>query len=180
MKEYKSKLNTTLAILSMLAREFKFSRDSWECKQRAVKSIYIFKAGGLNLGYGFGWYKAGPHSDDIGRDLYTIISQHSKYDETKDKSKWNFCEDNWKRLRETNEQFIEGRNLRNLELMTSLHFIRTTWEVYWPSSLDALKCFRKNHSNKTLFDDSKISDLELEKSLADAEKLIEYRASYDC
>lgn len=169
----KTELDICKGILSIIVREFDLNSNSAENKQRATKTIYTLQAGGMNMGYGFGWYKNGPYSQDISDDLYEVLS-HPEYDETKDKDKWNFSEDSWERINDIKDKFIDGKSLRDLELMISMHFMYTVWRDE-QSPHEMKQWFRRKHANKTFGDESLISEEQLQRGLVDACNLIAYK-----
>jgi len=173
----KTKLDMSKAILSMLSREFNLSGESVKERTRASKVVYTLESAGMKLGYGFGFYINGPYSLDLYDDLREIAFC-SEYNETKDKRKWNFSKGTWERIREIDKKFIKGRDLRNLELMTSMHFLHATWRNNEDDN-EMKKLFRKKHKNETFGDDSLISEEELGRGLIDSYALIGYREYYD-
>lgn len=168
----KKEINLCKGILSMFAREFDLNRKTMEEAQRATKTIYTFHAGGLMLGYGFGWYKNGPYSDDLSNDLIKVL-RDPKYNMTKDKNKWNFSDETRERITEINNKFIAGKSLRELELMTSMNYMWTTWRNE-ETPYEMKQFFRKKHRDATFGDDSPITDDQLQEGLIQACNLIAY------
>jgi hypothetical protein len=171
-----SELNIAKGCLSLIAQEFNFNRDNKENAQKATKAIYILQHGGLQVGYGFGWCSSGPVSRDLQNDLHEVLND-SIYGETKDRKKWNFTENSWERLRDTHKKFIKSKSARELELMTSIHFISTNWgnsEGYNDDVENLIRGFRENHPNKTWVDDSLISNQELRNAIIDSCYLMSY------
>lgn len=115
------------SILYMISDEFGLRRDSTGNRLKLQKMIYLLQAYGLQLGYGFGWYKYGPYSKELVYDAYTVLKSESSgfKERTKD---WEFGEETKKSLenfRKTHERILD--NLQGLERLASVHFVYDTW-----------------------------------------------------
>ena len=164
---------TSKDLLSMLVREFDLKRDTIEDRQRSTRIIYILDAGGMRLD--FGWFKNGPYSQSLLEELYSVYSNLEKYEKTKE---YNFSEDSKQRIKEIKEEFIDGRNARNLELMTSMHFMYTNWRNK-RNPWEMKELFRENHRDVTYGDDSPITEEQLMGAVCDATNLIANRNYYE-
>ena len=166
-------------ILSMLAREFDFNRDNGVNIHRASKTIYILSASGMNLSYGFGWYKHGPYSDNVSNDLERVLGfNKSEYEVTKDKSKWGFSKSSLDMIHEIKSKFIDERDLRALEIMASMHFMYVHWKD-GRTPYEMKQLFRDKHRAPTYGDNSPITDEQLHKGWVDACNLIAYKNFHD-
>ncbi len=117
------------AILYMVANEFGLKRDSFRERVKIQKVIYLLQASGIQLGYGFGWYKYGPYSQDLVNDAYTVLgSRKSEYERAAREGSWDFS-------RETKDEFDKFRDclgktldsLEELELLASVRFVKNMW-----------------------------------------------------
>lgn len=114
-------------ILCMVARYFGLKRDTTEERLKLQKTIYLLQSYGLNLGYGFSWYKYGPYSQDLVQDAYDVLrSEKLKYEYKTRSLKFN---------KHSQEKFEEFKKIckdilndnAKLEVAASLYFIRQTW-----------------------------------------------------
>ncbi len=116
-------------ILYMLAKEFGLGRDSFAERLRLQKVIYLLEASGAQLGYGFGWYKYGPYSQDLVSDAYAVLgSQKSEYERAAFEGNWCFSNETKERFdkfRETCSDYLASPE--KAELLASVRFIKKMW-----------------------------------------------------
>ena len=117
------------AILYMVAKKFGLKRDTFKERLKLQKVVYLLQASGIQLGYGFGWYKYGPYSQDLVNDAYTVLgSRKSEYERAESKGNWGFSD-------ETEAEFTKFRgclgkaldSLEELELLASVRFVKNMW-----------------------------------------------------
>lgn len=115
------------SVLCMISKRFNLRRDNLENRLKLQKTVYLLQAYGLQLGYGFGWYKYGPYSQDLVRDAYTVLrSEEPSYEAGT--NGWEFADATEAKLGQFREAF--GDILDDpgeLELLASAHFVYTTW-----------------------------------------------------
>jgi uncharacterized protein YwgA len=87
------------------------------------KIVYLLQAYGMQLGYGYIWYKYGPYSHDLVSDAYAVLnSEKGRY---KEKTKgWEFGESTKRKFEEFEKKLGDilddaGR----LELLASVHYL---------------------------------------------------------
>ena len=154
-------------ILYLIANRFGLKRDTIEDRLKLQKTVYLLEAFGVQLGYGFSWYKYGPYSQDLVHDAYRVLhSERTKYE--KETKSWRFSEDSEKRFgqfRNTCKHIINDAD--QLELVASVDFVWNVW--YEAEGDDFIERFRQ-HKN-TLFSGREVTDkmiveaLELSKQL---------------
>ena len=117
------------AILYMVAKEFGLKRDSFGERLRLQKTVYLLQAFGMQLGYGFGWYKYGPYSQDLVSDAYAVLgSRKSEYERAAAEERWGFNKG-------TKAKFLEFKGIcgtyleapEKAELLASVRFVRNMW-----------------------------------------------------
>ena len=87
----------------MVIDEFGLKRNSTEDRLKLQKTIYLLEIHGLQLGYGFSWYKYGPYSQDLVYDAYTVLrSEKDTYKGKVKDLKWGT---------NTEEKFAEFREI---------------------------------------------------------------------
>jgi len=143
------------AILCMVAKRFGLKRDTTEDRLRLQKTIYLLQANGLQLGYGFGWYKYGPYSQDLVSDAYVVL-RAEKYKYEKETRSWKFSKNSLERFKQF--ESICGDVLNDaaqLELVASVDFVRQTW---YPEATEEklVKGFKQR--KKQLFRETPITD----------------------
>ena len=117
----------TKTILYMVAKEFDLARNTTEDRLKLQKTIYLLQANGLQLGYGFSWYKYGPYSQDLVYDAHTVLkAERNEYEAIAGPLKFN--ETSEKRFKEFKEicKDILG-STQDLELAASVDFVQRTW-----------------------------------------------------
>ena len=115
-------------ILYKIANRFGLKRDTIEDRLKLQKTIYLLEEFGLNLGYGFGWYKYGPYSSDLVQDAYTVLyAQREHYGCETDS--WEFSADSKGRFDEFGERLgdVLG-DAEKLELVASVRFVCDRWK----------------------------------------------------
>lgn len=146
------------AILYMVAKEFGLKRDSFEERLKLQKIIYLLQDSGMQLGYGFGWYKYGPYSQDLVSDAYTVLrSRRSEYESAKSDGKWDFNAETKAKFKAFNETF--GTNsLEELEMLTSVRFVKKMWfsDIGKNEFVTKFKQYKTRLYNKQSVDDEKI------------------------
>jgi len=150
------------SVLSMITRRFGLKRCSLEERLQLQKIVYLLQAGGVRLGYGFGWNKYGPYSQELADDSYAVLSVGpEKYEETKN---WSFDKDTEDKLKKI-EDFLKDfkGDYKQLELLASVDFMCRIWDVN-PESLDNFMEEFRSKKKKTL-DGSRIEDEEVKKAI---------------
>jgi uncharacterized protein YwgA len=162
-------------VLYMLANEFRLARNTTEERVELQKTIYLLQAYGVQLGYGFSWYKYGPYSQDLVGDAYTVLhAEKARYAaETKDLV---FSESSRNRFREFGDicqeiAGIEKKKLKKadqLELVASVDFLRRTWlkEV---EGTEFIESFKKHKSK--LYHGPEVTDSMVTQAVAIAAKI---------
>lgn len=115
------------AILYMVAKEFGLKRDTTKDRLKLQKTIYLLQANGLQLGYGFSWYKYGPYSQDLVQDAYKVL-RSEEYRYSRETRSWSFSENSLERFTKFKE--LLGDKLHDetqLELLASVDFVEQTW-----------------------------------------------------
>jgi len=114
-------------ILYKLTKKFDLKRDETQDRLKLQKTIYLLQAFGLQLGYGFSWYKYGPYSQDLVQDAYTVLrSEEYKY--KTDTSSWKFSKSSLEKFEKFKEICSDIlRDTDKLEMAASVDFVRKTW-----------------------------------------------------
>jgi len=158
------------SVLSMVTRRFKLKRSAIEERMQLQKIVYLLQAAGIHLGYGFGWNKYGPYSQDLANDAYAVLSvEPDEYEATKT---WVFKTSTEKKLKSF-EKFLSDfqQNYKMLELVASVDFMNHVWRV----SLESIPKFMgefKVHK-KTLLNGDEIADEDVKKAIELQKKLRE-------
>lgn len=117
------------AILYMVAKEFGLKRDSFGERLRLQKTVYLLQGFGMQLGYGFGWYRYGPYSQDLVSDAYTVLgARKSEYERAANEGGWDFNEATKQKFGQFKE--LCGDYLKSpekAELLASVRFVRNMW-----------------------------------------------------
>ena len=145
-------------ILYKVANKFNLKRNSTEERLKLQKTIYLLQTYGLQLGYGFSWYRYGPYSQDLVYDAYMVLgSEKNRYERTA--RSWNFSDG-------TINRFNEFRNIcgdvlnnpKQLELVASVDFVRKTWhpEATQSKMPKIFKIYKERYFNGDLIEDDGI------------------------
>jgi hypothetical protein len=113
--------------LALDALGLKLSLNEFNDRLALQKSIYLVQAGGVHLGYTYGWYLRGPYSRDLTRDAFSVRAELRQGAE--DWVGWKFDPESIRRLTELRKMFdaiAPERAARQLELLASVHFILDT------------------------------------------------------
>ncbi len=117
------------AVLYMVAREFQLKRDSFGERLKLQKVVYLLQAFGVQLGYGFGWYKYGPYSQDLVSDAYAVLgSRKSEYERAASEGEWKFSPETLAKFREFKKicgLFLDSPE--KAELLASVRFVKNVW-----------------------------------------------------
>ena len=163
------------AILYMVAQQFGLKRDTTEDRLKLQKTIYLLQANGLQLGYGFSWYRYGPYSQDLVQDAYLVLRAESdKYEN--ETSSWKFNDNSLKRFAEFRSICTDISNIRSdildyaeqLELVASVDFLKQTW---YPKAGDEEVISGFKQRKKQLYRGNGITDEMIRKALHICEKL---------
>jgi uncharacterized protein YwgA len=155
-------------ILCMLASQFELKRDTKRDRLRLQKIIYLLQSYGLQLGYGFSWYKHGPYSQELVYDAYRVLN--SEKDEYKERMTSLSFTDSSKQKFQEFENLLAGilDNPQMLELVASLHFVEKTW--YSQAKPAELVEKFKNHK-VAFFDNTPITDDQIKTAFKICQKL---------
>jgi hypothetical protein len=146
----------TGTVLYMLAKELGLRRDTMEDRLKLQKTIYLLQGCGLNLGYGFSWYRYGPYSQELVYDAYKSLHAESRKCAQQAQSvRLSANTRDWLgRFKEALGQQLG--DARQLELLASVGFVRRTWHADVKRSPQQFK----QHKN-CFFDGTPISDAEI-------------------
>jgi len=151
------------SVLSMITKRFKLKRSIIEERMQLQKIVYLLQVGGIRLGYGFGWNKYGPYSQDLANDAYAVLSvEPDKYRETET---WVFNAATERKLKSF-EGFlskIEKDRNKMLELVASVDFMNRIWSISLKPVEDFVKEFRVH--KKTLLDGNKVAEEDVKKAI---------------
>ena len=151
------------SILSMIARRFDLKRSTIDDRLQLQKLVYLLQATGVQLGYGFCWFKYGPYSQDLADDAYAVLSvAPERYKETEN---WKFDGKVERKLQEFKNFCSEFKNdYQRLELLASIDFMCRIWgEEYEP--FEKFSEIFKDHKKK-LLNGATIEQEQLKKALA--------------
>ena len=87
------------------------------------KTIYLARAAGIDLGYGYSWYLRGPYSSDLTQDAFSLAAPGTA---DEDLSGWELDPQSQKRLSKLRTLFDNLRRngrARELELLASVHYL---------------------------------------------------------
>jgi len=114
-------------LLFLIMKRFGVNKNILDDRFKLQKLIYLLGIFGVKLGYGFGWYRAGPYSKDIMDDNHHIFSRITDFERRTKESKWSENSiDSFKRFEKLCGKDILEDKLR-LELITSIMFCITVW-----------------------------------------------------
>jgi uncharacterized protein YwgA len=116
-KDYKKPYDAALLAFSVLKRLGCGDVDIFDNRLKSQKVQYLAQVFGVSPKYTFGLYIRGPYSSALADDLY-------KFQANKEKPNLdNFLPDELEGRFSKLKQFIEGKDLRKLELITTLHLL---------------------------------------------------------
>ncbi len=117
------------AVLYMVAKQFGLKRGSFGERLRLQKVVYLLQGFGVQLGYGFGWYKYGPYSQDLVSDAYTVLgSRKSEYQRAAKEGGWEFngeTKAKFEQFKQLCGEFLDSPE--KAELLASVRFVRNMW-----------------------------------------------------
>ena len=149
-------------ILSMIADRFGLKRDTTEDRLKLQKTIYLLQAHGLQLGYGFSWYRYGPYSKDLVYDAYSVLgSESAEYEE--EKRSLSFSPNSKQKFKDFEEicgDFLH--DAQQLELVASVDFVCRTWYLE-DNENDLVDKFRQ-HKNRLFKSTDEIADDDIRKA----------------
>jgi len=150
------------SILYLIANEFGLNRKGMEQRLRLQKTIYLLIADGMQLGYGFGWYKYGPYSQDLVYDAYAVLgAEKEAYKEGTEG--WKFSEKSKEKIEAFKEKFKDVLdNPAKLELLASVDFIFSTWceqKIEQSAFVEKFKKYKRRlYNEKKDISDEKIKE----------------------
>lgn len=158
-------------ILSMVADRFGLKRDSTEDRLKLQKAIYLLQAHGLQLGYGFSWYRYGPYSQDLVYDAYSVLGfDRANYEEKKHPLKFSpNSEQKFKDFEDICSDVLD--DAQQLELVASVDFARRTW--YPEANEDELVDNFRQHKKRLFNSTDEIADDDIRKAYHVCDKLRE-------
>ncbi|MCF7955563.1 MAG: hypothetical protein K9M75_07165 [Phycisphaerae bacterium] len=151
---------TAKGILYKIANRFDLKRDTIEDRLKLQKTIYLLEEYGLNLGYGFGWYKYGPYSSDLVQDAYSVLYAENERYRT-ETANWEFSADSENKFKEFGSK-LKGvlGNAEKLELVASVNFVCNRWKpgVTKRNVASEFKQFKEVYFNKAPIQDGDIEE----------------------
>ena len=103
----------------LLKKVGNFSMKSFEKRLLFQKTVYFLQVFGIDLGYKYNWYIAGPYSSSLASDGFKLEIVYNKSPDV------NFIEGEYKNKFENFLSFIKDKrnDKRKLELLSSIHFL---------------------------------------------------------
>ncbi len=159
---------TTKGILYIICKQFNLLQKTVIDRLKLQKTIYLLEAYGMQLGYGFSWYKYGPYSRDLVDDAYIVLrSEKSEYEKMTDS--WRFSDKTNQKIKDFKESFSPVlNNLNQLELVASVDFVCFTWHP--EADKDTIINIFKKHKTK-LLDKTTIKNSQIKKAFEFSKKL---------
>lgn len=133
-------MNRQQIALKLILDELKFgiSVESFERRLVLQKASYLVQAGGVNLGYYFGWYLHGPYCSSLARDAFSVSDELAA--RTDESEEWILDEQTLSKLAKVRALVAECAvtdDARKLELLASIHFL-VTRKGFSPKNTSAL------------------------------------------
>ena len=156
-------------LYKIAADEFKLKRDSTRERLILQKTIYLLEESGMQLGYGFGWYKYGPYSQDLVQDAYSVLYSNEEHYKTAT-SEWKFSPESdiaFKGFKATFNDILG--NAEMLELVASIHFIKTRWkhDINKDNVVEVFLTHKKRY-----FNGDPIPDAEIKEAFVISQKIV--------
>ncbi len=131
---FKNEYDAAILAFSILKRLKSGDVSSFNERLKSQKIQYLAQFFGVSPVYSFGLYLRGPYSSDLAHDLFKIKDEKIKA------SKDKFIPDELEERFAALENFISRMNLRELELVATLHLLLKTGKK---GEADAIKRFRE-------------------------------------
>lgn len=117
-----------LALYTLLTKLGEFGIENFKQRLFAQKAIYLAQLYGFDFSYRFSWYKMGPYSPDLTKDLYDIDTEYRNRKADLDSNKLNIKNIYQGRLNDLSELMNDHRNRippeKWLELLSSIHYLK--------------------------------------------------------
>lgn len=161
----------TGVIVYKLAEKFDLSRSTTNERLRLQKTVYLLQACGFKIGYGFSWYKYGPYSQELVYDSYrALCAESERY--RREASGVGFTEGTRQKLDRFKDKLGQAlTDLKELELLASVDFVRRTWLSSEAKPGEVVEEFRRHKTRS--YDGNPIEDREIETACATLDQLKE-------
>ncbi len=137
MPEYSKDIDAVLLACSVLKRLGSGEVDTFEQRLRSQKIQYLAQVFGISPTYGFNLYIWGPYSPSLAKDLFAL--QDNKVQVRQEPFTPQELEDRFTKA----EGFIKKQNTRQLELTTTLHWLKIAARLPGEDAIIKLKEIKK-------------------------------------
>jgi len=117
-KQYRINIDSALLAFSVLCKLGAGKVDTFANRLKSQKIQYLAQVFGVSPAYNFSLYIHGPYSPDLAHDLFTFNGANQSPDMS------DFVPDVLKERFKKLSEFIKGKTLKQLELITTLHFLK--------------------------------------------------------
>jgi hypothetical protein len=134
---YSLPLDAVLLCHSILARLDAGKVATFDDRLRSQKVQYLAQVFGVSPAYSYNLYIRGPYSPALANDLYTLDQAHVKPDTSRCVP--DELEERLGKLKE----FIEGKSIRQLELVATMHWLLNKAQMSVGSARDMLSTWKE-------------------------------------
>lgn len=117
-KQYRMNIDSALLAFSVLCKLGAGKVDTFANRLKSQKIQYLAQVFGVSPAYNFSLYIYGPYSPDLAHDLFTFHGTSQSPDMS------DFVPDVLKERFKALSEFVKGKTLKQLELVTTVHFLR--------------------------------------------------------
>lgn len=112
-----------LGVLLKNTPGYDFSMASFNDRLRLQKTVYLLQAFGIYLGYDFSWYLRGPYCPSLTINAFAL---NDLYGRIPGDIEAKFEQVDKQRVFKRFQAFVKGKDVDELEIIASLHYLRQT------------------------------------------------------
>ena|SRR3989344_8758544 len=153
MEDYRKDIDSVLLMYSVLKRLGSGEVETFPQRLRSQKTQYLAQAFGISPAYDFNLYFRGPYSPSLAHDLFKL--RVDKIKPTNEK----FTPDELESRFEKAASFLKEKSIRELELITTLHWLRTVAKLPEESASKKLRVIKDSNPEETIKAESYVKEL---------------------
>ncbi|MBI4262100.1 hypothetical protein HY624_01080 [Candidatus Uhrbacteria bacterium] len=153
MEEYRKDFDSVLLMYSVLKRLGSGEVDTFPQRLRSQKTQYLAQTFGISPVYDFNLYFRGPYSPSLAHDLFKLRTEKTK--PTLEKFTPDELEGRFKKA----ASFLKEKSIRELELITTLHWLQTVAKLSEESASKKLRTIKESSQEETEKAESYVKEL---------------------
>ncbi|OGY54511.1 MAG: hypothetical protein A2756_04245 [Candidatus Ryanbacteria bacterium RIFCSPHIGHO2_01_FULL_48_27] len=153
MEDYRKDIDSVLLMYSVLRRLGSGEVGTFSQRLRSQKTQYLAQTFGISPAYDFNLYFRGPYSPSLAHDLFKLRT------EKVEPKVENFTPEELENRFEKAASFLKEKSIRELELITTLHWLQTVAKLPKDAASKKLRVIKESNQEETTKAEAYVEEL---------------------